>query len=404
MKRYFSNFIALDIGSSKISAIAAHITKQGSAQINTQILQHSSGFNSGLITNMESAENSIINTIYALEKDCEKSIKEVAISLSGASTASYYVKHSIKIGNQAITSQDIQKLINKALLEFNVNDQEIIHYFPIEFKLDGRQIVENPVSLHARELSCQLHIVAANSSMILNLTKCLAKCHVEVSEILLAIYASGLAVLSQDEMKLGSIVIDIGANTASYGIFLDNNLVYSGYVPSGGKSITTEIAKVFSISLKEAEKLKILYGNANPNLLLRDSVIKLENNEQTITSAQLIAVIHPQIKDLLLKIKQQCDSIAMDHLLSQQVVITGGGAALEGTKSLATDIFQKQIRLAKPAFIPGTTENYNPYANTTIIGMIQYKLLRFRNNTFKSDQYHDAGWLKRTFLWLKENI
>ena len=99
MKGKSSNFIAFDIGSSKIAAIAANISKSGQAKINSQILQYSEGFKSGSITNMELAENSVVAAIYALEQESDKSIKEIAISLSGAGVKSFYVNHKMLILN-----------------------------------------------------------------------------------------------------------------------------------------------------------------------------------------------------------------------------------------------------------------------------------------------------------------
>ena len=94
----------------------------------------------------------------------------------------------------------------------------------------------------------------------------------------------------------------------------------------------------------------------------------------------------------------------MDHLLARQVVITGGGAALAGIKTVAAETFQKQVRIAKPKNISGLVENYNPYAQATIAGMIKAKSLLLQKNIFGQGNYEDAGWLKKTFLWLKENI
>jgi len=404
MKGISSNFIVLDIGSSKISAMAAYIGKQGETKVNAQVLQHSEGFKSGTITNMGMAESSLIAAIYSLEKDCDKSIKEIAVSLSGAGVKSYYVSHSIKLGNQPIAQSDVKKLTNKALLDFKVRGMEIIHYFPIEFMVDGNQAVESPIGLYAKELSCQLHIIAADSTMIMNLTKCLAKCHIEVSDIIVSIYAAGLAVLTEDEKALGSIIIDFGANTTSYGIFLDNKIVYVNYVPIGGMDITVDIAKTFSTSLKEAEKLKILYGVADQALLLKDSVIKLDNSENTITASQLAKVIHPKIKEIVETIKKQCDSMSMDHLLARQVVITGGGAALASVRTFVAEIFHKQVRVAKPEAIPGFVENYSTYIHSTTIGMIKSKSLKNQKNSYGINQFEDSGWFKRTMLWLKENI
>ena len=404
MKGISSNFIALDIGSSKISALAAYIGKQGEARVSAQVLQHSEGFKSGVITNMGMAENSLIGAIYSLEKDCDKSIKEIAVSLSGAGVKSYYVNHSIKLGNQPITQSDVKKLTNKALSDFKVKGMEIIHYFPIEFMVDGNQALESPIGLYAKELSGQLHIIAADSTMIMNLTKCLAKCHVEVSDIIVSIYAAGLAVLTDDEKELGSIIIDFGANTTSYGIFLDGKIVYVNHVPIGGVDITIDIAKSLSISLKEAEKLKILYGVADPGLLLKDSVIKLDNGEHTITASQLAKIMHPKIKEIFEVIKKQCDSMSMDHILARQVVITGGGAALSSIRTFVAEIFHKQVRIAKPDIVPGFVENYNAYIHSTAIGMVKSKSLKHQKNSYGTNQFEDVRWFKRTILWLKENI
>ena len=405
MKGKSSSFVAFDIGSSKIAAISAQTNKQGETKINSQILQSSDGFKSGVITHMEMAENTIINAIYALEKERDKSIKEVAISLSGSSVKSYYINHKIKLGNQPISKQDVKKLINKALVDFKIKDQEIIHHFPMEFIIDSHQVVENPVDMYARELACQLHIISADSFMLMNLTKCLAKCHVEVSDIIASIYASGTACLTADEKDLGAIIVDVGSHTTSFGIFLDNKIIYTSCVPMGGACITTDIAKAFSISRASAEKLKILYGSANSSLLTKDSSVRLSdiepnnnvNPDLSISVKQLVEIIQPRMEEIFLNIKKQCDHVSMDHLLARRMVVTGGAAALPGIKSLAAEIFQKQVRIAKPEMIPGFVENYNSCTYSTALGMVKLK-------SFKPDRYEDGGWFKRTFLWLKENI
>lgn len=411
MKGKASNYIAFDIGSSKIAAIAANISKNGQTKINSQILQYSEGFKSGSITNMEFAENSIVAAIYALEQESDKSIKEIAISLSGVGVKSYYVNHKIKLGNQPISKQDIKKLISKALAEFKVKDQEVIHYFPLEFILDENQHVDDPTGMYARELSCHLHIVSADSFMLMNLTKCLAKCHVEVSDVFLSIYSSGLSCLTKDEKELGSIIIDMGSNTSSFGIFLDNQLVYTGYVPIGSKDITRDIAKTFSVSIEAADKLKILSGNSSSKSV-KNTTIRLDefdpdngyNAELSITAIDLAKVIEAKVQEIFGKIKKECDRISMDHLLAKRVIITGGGASLSGLASTAAELFQKQVRTAKPEIIPGFAENYNPYMYSTVIGMVKAKSLKYQKNSFRHGIDEDAGLFKRTFLWLRENI
>ncbi|MCA0402636.1 MAG: cell division protein FtsA, partial [Proteobacteria bacterium] len=225
MKARLSNFVAFDLGSSKIAALAAIVDKKGEVRIVSQSLYHSHGFRSGRVTDVKKAEASIINAIYALEKDCSKNFNRITLSLSGAGTKSFYIYSKIKIPEPQISKQDIKKLIHKILIEFKVKDHEVIHYFPVEFNVDDNACVDNPIGMFGKELGCQMHIVCVNSALLANLANCFIKCQVEISEVTLAIYASGLACLSEEEKNLGTLIIDIGAFTSSYGVFLFDKLV-----------------------------------------------------------------------------------------------------------------------------------------------------------------------------------
>lgn len=413
MKEQLSNFFAFDIGSSKIAAVNASITREGKVKINSQVLRRSNGFKSSSITNMELAEGSLIDAIYALERKTNKSIKEIAVSLSGSGVKSYYVRSKIKLKVLPITDRDLRKLIRLALVQFRVENQEIVHYFPIEFILDSKKNVDNPIGMYAREVSCQLHIISADSFMIMNLTSCLAKCYVEVTDIFLSIYSSGISCLTQDEKQLGSIIIDIGSNTSSFGIFLNNQLIYTGYVPIGGEDITHDIAKTFSISIQDADRVKILYGSSSAKIMSSSNIIRLDkmrsnnnyNSELTITDIDLAKIIESKVRKIFVNIKNDCDRISINHLLAKKIIVTGGGSSLPGLSNLATDIFQKQVRIAKQEILLNFNQDHNPYVYSTVIGMVQAKYLKYKKNFFASSPMHSSiGWPKRAFSWLQKNV
>jgi cell division protein FtsA len=416
MKAKLSNFVALDIGSSKVAGVAAYVDKKGECKILSQNLHSSEGIKSGLITDLKAAENSIIGTIYELEKECEKNIKQVAISLSGAGTKSYYVNHKIKLSNQPITKQDVKKLIQKALDEFKVKDREIIHYFPVEFIVDDNDSIIDPVGMIAREFACELHIVSVNTSIMVNLTNCLAKYQVEITSVVLGIYASSLATLNDDEKDLGSILIDIGACTTAFGVFKGGKLVYTGHVLTGGAQITSDIAKLFSISLTTAEKLKVIYGNAIASKFDKDYHINLDelesannsdiyNSNIVITSNQLNQIIQNRLGEIFTQVKEQYDKIGIDHLIARRVVLTGGGASLKNSKELAHKIFDKQVRIAKPGLIPGFAEGHNPPMYSSLVGMVNYYSNKLQKSSFENLTVNvNNSWIKKAISWIKENI
>ena len=412
MKNKSSNFIALDLGSSKIACVAAYIDKRDSAKIIGQNLHYSKGIKSGTILDLRDAADSIIGAIYALEKNSGKSIKQITVSLTGYGTKSYYIGSKIRLSNQPISHQDVQRLIKKILLEFKFKDQEIIHYFPIEFSLDNNNAIEDPEGMFGKELGCELHVIAANSNMLMNITNCFAKCHIEINNIILAIYASGRACLTEDEKNLGSIIIDMGARTTSFGVFVSGRLIYTSYINIGSFHITSDIAKVFSISIDVAEKLKILYGNAMPSYLDKDNVISLEDYDidtsynvvPTITSKYLAEVINPRVEEIFLMVQADYDKVIDNNAIAYRVVITGGGAMLRGVRELASKVFEKQVRIGKPEILAGFSEDYNPHVYSPTIGMVQIQSTRIKKNSFDIADDKDLPWLKKCLIWLKENI
>ena len=413
MKTKLANSVVLDLGSNKIAAIAAYIEPNGDVRILSQNLSHSEGLKSGFVVDIRQAENSIANTIYSIEKDCDKSIGQASISLSGVSTKSHYIYRTRKLQNQPISKQDVQKLLQKSLVEFQVTNQEIIHYFPIEYTLDECNIVQDPVGMLGRELGVRLHIVTADSNMLLNIANCMSKCQVEISDVILAIYASGISCLTEDEQNLGSVVMDIGARTTSYGIFLGKKLLYSGHIPVGGWHITSDIAKVLSISLESAEKLKVLYGSASIVPLNRDSVINLEEfdstsfggmDDQIVTTNLLSQIINSRVLEILELVKEEYDRLDLDNLVARRIVLTGGTAMLRGIKELASNLFEKQVRIGKPVVLPGFAEDYNPCVYSVAVGMLKIHANLAQNNMQTIKAFSVNSYFSKALTWLKENI
>lgn len=411
MKLKSANLITFDIGSSKIAALAATINKQGVAQVTSQIIRSSEGFTSGAITDLKSAEESFISCIYDIENEIDRSINQISLALSGVGTKSFFVNHTIKLGNNPISKNDLKKLIQKAIADFRVDNMDIIHYFPIEYIIDDENIVENPIGLYGSSLSCQLHIIAANSTLMLNLSKCLSRCQVEIKQVVSSVYAAGVATLTEDEKQLGSIIVDLGSHTTSFAVFYEGNCIYVGSVPLGSYHITADIAKVFSIGIAAAEKIKILHGSADHEILRPNETIRLEDYEDSsqyetdtsISTKQLTNTINFRLNDIFAQIKEKYDDLHMDNIIARRMVLTGGGANLHGLAKFLGKKFNKQVRVGKPFNIDNFLENNNSTIFASVIGLVRLetdKITKHRNSIIDDN----SGWMKKTFTWIRENI
>jgi len=401
------NFTALDIGSSKISILAAQLYASGDARIGYQGLFHSSGIKAGVIKDYRQAEASIVNAIYTLENEIERSINTVSISLSGIGIKSFYIYQKVRLLSGKVSKGDVQVLHENALEQFSSSGQTVIHYFPIEYTLDKNNSILNPVGMFGDILGCRLHVITADSSQITNILNCFAKCNISIKEIVVGVYASSLAVLTEDEKSLGSVVIDFGSSTTSFAIFVSGELVYTGFIPFGGDNITSDIARILSISIPAAEKLKVLYGSAMGGGA-DDGVINLSeietsgnyDDELQITASDLSMIISARVEEIVELVKAEYDKVGIDHLIARRVILTGGGSLLRGMKEIVANNFKKQVRIGNPLNIPGFVYDHSTPSYCSSIGLIKYEMIKQKKHS--GFVQTSTNFFEKITSWLKD--
>jgi cell division protein FtsA len=393
--------LSIDIGSTKIAGIAYKKERNGSIRIISKHILHSEGFKAGKIINMQDAENSIINMIYALENDSKTHFLSAEISISGSGIKSYYVNHKIKIDSY-VTQDNINNLIAITEKKFNKPEYEVIHSFPIEFTVDNN-IVEDPNNIFCNELACKLHIVVAERQNLLNIANCLSKCNIKITRFICSPYAAGLSCLSEDAKEMGSIIFDLGAYSTSFGVFLNKQLIYTSTIPLGSYYITSDISKALGVNLALAEKIKIMYGKVKPGNLVNQFINfqKLLQNSRdeidlTMTIGELSQIITPRLDEIIEMIKNKYDQLDISHIISKNIYITGGGANLDGVDSAFREYFKYQVNRIKPR-LPNEKQSSNyDLQESVLIGMM----------ICEDDVHKSIGksFVQKIVNWVKNNI
>jgi cell division protein FtsA len=200
-----------------------------------------------------------------------------------------------------------------------------------------------------------MHLIAAGFGPVRTLATAIARCHLDVEQIVASPYASGLACLVEDEMDLGSLVVDMGAGTTSFAVFFDGNIVYSGGIPLGGAHVTSDIARGLTTSVAHAERLKTLYGNAIAGAMDEREIIDVPlvgeeqpENANHLPKSHLIRIIQPRVEEILELVRAKMEKSGFNEIAGRRVVLTGGASQLSGVRELAQRILDKQVRLGRP--------------------------------------------------------
>ena len=134
----------------------------------------------------------------------------------------------------------------------------------LQYGLDEMRDILDPRGMRGRILSVDYTIVSAARTSLANFREALALNHLSVNRFIHAGYAAGIACLSEEERYLGSTVIDFGGGTTAMGTFMDGKLIYAHSIPIGGHHVTTDIARILSAPIADAERLKAVEGSIMP--------------------------------------------------------------------------------------------------------------------------------------------
>jgi cell division protein FtsA len=404
---------ALDIGSSKICCFVACATADESLRVIGIGHRISEGIRAGDVIDMEAAEHVIRSAVEAAEDMARERVAKVLINVSAGRPSSRSTYMEVSIAGHEVGNADIRLAIEEGRRTHTADDRSLLHIVPTSYAIDDSHGIRDPSGMYGDKLGVTMNLVTAASGAVRNLATCVRRCHLEIEELVLSPYASGLSCLVDDELDLGVTLIDMGGGTTGIAGFLGGRIVYAESLPIGGAHVTNDIARGLATPLAHAERLKTLYGNAIASPSDETTVIDVplvgEENRtgpNHVPRARLIEIIRPRIEETFELVRDRIEASGIDALVGSRVVLTGGASQLPGVRELAAEILDKQIRLGRPAHINGLAEATNGPAFSTCAGLLSFAL---RNDTKPLNAQRravkePAGHLERIGHWLRENF
>ena len=390
--------VGLDIGSSKVCGIAL---TEGERSNTYRIIAISNktndGVHSGEISNVEQTKNAIKDVIEELQNNLnDNAIDEVVIGISGKHIEHTKENSNIVISSpdQIITKDDISK-INMSIKRSKVSkEKEIIHIVPYQYYKDSNEkdIITNPIGHYANKLDVNVHIFTAMNNSLKIINMCLEKNDLMLSDLIYQPIASGIALLSADELDVGVCIIDIGSQTTGISIYADGVLLFATTIPFGGDIITDDIKKMLKTTRTEAERIKVEYGFAIRSEILQNEIIQIRGIGATphssIDKEGLCDIIQPRVMELLTFCKQEVDKSGYSNMMGAGYIITGGGSNLKAICQIASEVFNSHFRIGYPSseLFMGLSNDIEEPSYSVAVGLALHSLVHrsFVGETIKT--------------------
>ena len=409
-----STLATLDIGSSKVCCLIAHIGRDKRIEIVGHGYNASHGIKNGIITDINQATLSVCNDVETAEQMANERINRVIVNISGEKTRSLVRNTSVSLHkNRPVSDADIEKLINKSNSKINLADNELIHCLPTNYRIDKGEPLKDPRDIYGENLSLDIMLGFYPAMLYKNLAAVIENAHLEIAERAFSAYASGLACLVDDEKELGATIIDIGGGTTSIATFKNGFPIHFSTIPVGGNNITNDIAWGLTTSFAHAEDLKNRHGCAF--LISQDETESInvypvgeedDNSIRQIHKADLINIIAPRVEEMFEMIGRKLIEHGLKDLTSHRIVLTGGCSQLPGIREVANLVLDKQVRLGIPRNIPSIPKIlYNPTFSTSL-GMLLFALnYNERKPAGSSGRASvEIGGLGKILSWFRQNF
>lgn len=368
--------VGIDIGTSKVVTLVGEMTTDGKLNVIGFGSHPSQGLKRGVVVNIESTVQSIQRSVEDAELMVGCEIFSAYTGIAGSHIRSINSHGIVAIRDQEVTPSDVDRVIDAAKAIAIPADQKILHVLPQEFIIDSQDSIREPVGMSGVRLEAKVHIVTGAVSAAQNIVKCMKRCGLTTSDIVLEQFASSQSILTEDEKELGVCMIDIGGGTSDIAIFTDGAIRHTAVIPIAGDQVTNDIAIALRTPTRIAEDIKLKYGCALQDLVDSNQMIDIpsvgDRVGRRLPGRALAEVVEARYEELFTLAFSELRRSGLEDFIASGIVLTGGASKIAGAQELAERVFKIPVRIGKPNNVTGLTDIVNNPIYATGVGLLVY--------------------------------
>lgn len=347
--------VGLDIGTTKVVAIAGRKNEFGKLEILGFGKADSSGVNHGVVMNIEQCIRSIEQAIEkCIQSNPNLEVKEIYVGIAGQHIKSLQTKgERVRVNtDDIITREDIDMLVRDQHKTYIPAGDQIVDIIPQEFSVDNTPYVLDPIGMSGVKISANFHIITGDRNAIRNIKRCINKSNLITRDLVLQPLASAAAVINDEDLEAGVAIVDIGGGTTDMAVFYDGILKHTAVIPYAGVNITNDIRNGLGVLRAQAEQMKVQFGTALAEEANANAYITIPGLRglppKEISVKNLAHIIQARMQEIMDHVVYHLKQVDLDKRLYGGIILTGGGAQLKHLVQLTEYITGLSCRLGYP--------------------------------------------------------
>lgn len=391
---------AIDIGSSSIKGVVAVPSgEDGLVKIIAFSQVPTTGIRKGEIIDGAQVAKSIRALVEEIKNSLPMGFSQAAVNIGGNHVGVVQSRGVVTVSraDQMISEYDVERVIASSQAVPLPLNREIVHIIPREFIVDGEGKIKSAVGLNGVRLELDALVVYAFSPHIKAVLRTLSEAGLDASGTVISGLAGASAVLSEKEKEIGSLLIDIGAQTTDVVVFEEGQPIHVAVFPVGSFHISNDIAIGLQVDFDIAEHIKIAYGHCDPESVSRKDLITSEmldgKIDFSISRKELAHIIEARLEEIFELANNELSKIGKAALLPGGVTLIGGGAKTAGIVEFAKKELRLPARLGQFEQVGGLVGRIDPVLFANAVGLAKWKseTMEYSRKPFSSSMFKGVG-------------
>ena len=357
--------VALDIGNDTIKLLIGEMSLDFTKIAVTDYVKiKHRGLIKSEIYDMNALSEGLRTAINKVES-IESPITKLSLALGGSRVGSTTVNVKISFPEKEIEESDMNKLLKKAKRQiFGENEDKfkILYKEVYNKKVDGPNIIKQPVGMVGKELQADVHFVYVEEEYVKKFREVLYGLGVDIDKIYLDSYASAKGTLDEETRKMGVAHVDIGYGSTNVIILKNGKVLYAKTKSLGELHYISDLSIILKIPREGAEEILLKLKNKN---IESDETIKYGTKRIPLKSIK--DIIAARTDDIIEFTNTTIDDSGFNGLLARGIVLTGGAVDIDGVTEQVSNRSGYLVRKMLPISLKGIKNSF--YSDATVVGI-----------------------------------
>ncbi|HWT40271.1 MAG TPA: cell division protein FtsA [Dongiaceae bacterium] len=405
--------VGLDIGTTKVRAVVAHIDSSTGVPTIVGFGQAAnSGMRKGVVVNLQGPGQAIDAALGEAERMSGYQVHGASVSVNGSHILTTHADGMVAVGaaDHEISHEDLDRIKEVATLGKVPANRDILDVVAHAYRLDGQDNIKDPIGMTGTRLEIDAHVVSALTPYLVNVEKAAESAQVQPHAIIPTAVAAARAVLHEQQLENGVAVIDFGGATTSVAVYEEGDLQYVGVVPIGGNNITNDLAIGLKTDPEIAEEVKVKHACALSHKESEGVSVKSGGEVFTFKTEDINEIVEARLEEIFEGIVLHLKKAGRAGKLPSGVVLVGGGSKLKHIADYAKETLGLAARLGQPAGFGGVADDIDKAEFATAIGLMLTDAEQAHHDKHRGGGSHKLkapsasdvkGGLSKIFGWFK---